>query len=115
MLDRFRRGSKRLQWRGLTVAVATLAPLASTTLLASAGKDHDKDEGLKIGDLGTADLILYDGKISTVDKRNSTVEAIAIRDGEIMATGDDHQVKKLADRNTELIDLNDRRVLPGLI
>jgi predicted amidohydrolase YtcJ len=115
MLIRFRRGCKRLQWRAITVVVATLAAVASTTVLASAGRDHDGDKGLKVGDLGTADLILYDGKISTVDKRNSTVEAIAIRDGEVMATGDDHEVKRLAARHTDLIDLNGRRVLPGLI
>jgi predicted amidohydrolase YtcJ len=116
MLIRFGRACKRLQWRAVTVVVATLAAVASTTVLASAGGKNDRhDEGLKIGHLGTADLILYDGKISTVDKRNSTVEAIAIRDGEVMATGDDHEVKKLAARDTKLIDLNGRRVLPGLI
>ena len=117
MLIRFGRACKRLQWRAVTVVVATLAAVASTTVLASAGggKDDHGNEGLKLGHLGTADLILYDGKISTVDKRNSTVEAIAIRDGEIMATGDDHEVKKLASRDTKLIDLNGRRVLPGLI
>lgn len=115
MLRRFAQECKRLQWRVFTVAVAALAAVASTTVLANAGKDHGGDRGLNVGDLGTADLILYDGKISTVDRRNSTVEAIAIRDGEVMATGDDHEVRRLASRRTEMIDLNGRRVLPGLI
>ncbi len=116
MLSWLARSCKRLQSNAFVVVVATLAAVASTTVLASAGGDKDRgDRGLNIGALGTPDLILYDGKISTVDSRNSTVEAIAIRDGEIMATGDDNKIKKLAARGTERIDLNGRRVLPGLI
>src|ERR1700741_4689674 len=105
-------------WRALTVVAATLVAVASTAVLANAGGGRDDDRGnkdLNLGDLGVPDIVLYDGKISTVDKRNSTVEAIAIRDGEIMATGDDRQIKKLAQRGTKVVDLNGRRVLPGLI
>ena len=43
---------------------------------------------MSLGTLGVPTMVLYNGKISTVDKHNSTVEAIAIRDGEIMATGE---------------------------
>jgi predicted amidohydrolase YtcJ len=102
--------------RVFMVIAAALAAIASTTVLANAGggrDDHGKS--LDVGDLGVPDLVLYDGKISTVDKRNSTVEAIAIRDGEIMATGTSRSVKKLAAHGTKVIDLNGRRVLPGLI
>jgi predicted amidohydrolase YtcJ len=111
----FVRSCKRLHYRAFTVAVATLAAVVSTTVLASAGGDDRRGGDLNVGDLGKADLILYDGRISTVDRRNSTVEAIAIRDGEVVATGDDRRVRNLADRSTRLIDLNGRRVLPGLI
>ena len=58
-------------------------------------------------------MILYDGKISTVDKRNSTVEAIALRDGEIMATGSSRAVKALAKHGTKLIDLTAAGCCPG--
>ncbi len=103
-------------WRLLTVVAAVAAAIGSTAVLASAGGGRDDDRGgLKVGDLGVPDIVLYDGKISTVDKRNSTVEAIAIRDGEIMATGSSKSVKKLAERSTEVVDLNGRRVVPGLI
>jgi predicted amidohydrolase YtcJ len=50
-----------------------------------------------------------------MDDRRSTTEAIAIRDGTIVALGRDKDVKKLAGRGTEMINLRDRRVLPGLI
>jgi predicted amidohydrolase YtcJ len=115
MSEWFARSCKRLQGRAFTVAVATLAAVASTAVLASAGGDDRRGRDLSLGNLGRADLILYDGRISTVDRRNSTVEAIAIRDGEVIATGDDRGVRKLAARGTKLIDLNGRRVLPGLI
>jgi predicted amidohydrolase YtcJ len=110
----------RTLWRLLTVVVACLAAIASTAVLANAGgwgdrdRDDDRDH-VNFGDLGVPDLILYDGKISTVDRRNSTVEAIAIRDGEIMATGKSRSIKDLAERSTKMINLRGRRVLPGLI
>ena len=106
-------------WRLATVIAAAIAAIASMAVLANAtGNRHDDDRGrpdVNIGDLGVPDLILYDGKISTVDKRNSTVEAIAIRDGEIMATGRSGSIKSMARRGTKVVDLDGKRVLPGLI
>ncbi len=62
------------------------------------------------------DLILYNGVISTLDGSNSTVKAIAIRDGKIIATDDQNgRIKALADKGTTVVDLKGRRVLPGLI
>ena len=61
------------------------------------------------------DLVLYGGRISTVDADNSTVEAVAIRDGVIIATGRSGPVRALARAGTRLVHLNGRRVLPGLI
>jgi len=61
------------------------------------------------------DLVLYNGKITTVDARDSEVEAIAIRDGVILATGASGPIRALAKKGTKVINLNGRRVLPGLI
>jgi len=62
------------------------------------------------------DLILYNGVISTLDGSNSTVKAIAIRDGKIIATDDQNgRIRALADTSTKVVDLKGRRVLPGLI
>src|SRR2546429_9216965 len=61
------------------------------------------------------DLVLHNGRISTVDARNSTVEAIAIKNGEIVATGRNRRVRGLARRNTKVIGLNPRGAVPGLI
>src|SRR5215207_2725639 len=63
----------------------------------------------------TAETILVNGKILTVDRNNSTVQALAIRDGRILATGTNEEVRKRSDQNTKVIDLGGRTVTPGLI
>jgi predicted amidohydrolase YtcJ len=60
-------------------------------------------------------LILFHGKILTVDSRDSTAEALAIRDGKIIAVGTDSDILRLADRATRRIDLHGRTATPGLI
>ncbi|MEG1234232.1 MAG: amidohydrolase [Acinetobacter sp.] len=59
-------------------------------------------------------LILKNGKITTLDSRYPEVQAIAVADGKIIATGDENSVMKLATGTTKIIDLNGRRVIPGL-
>ena len=62
----------------------------------------------------TADTILFNGKILTVDKDFSQQEALAIGDGKILATGTSAAMKKLADDKARLVDLGGRTVIPGL-
>ncbi len=59
-----------------------------------------------------ADLILLNGRIATQDERRSMVQALAIRDGRILATGTDAEIGGYQGRK---IDLNGRTVIPGLI
>jgi predicted amidohydrolase YtcJ len=61
------------------------------------------------------DLVLYNGAISTLDASNSTVEALAVRGDDIVASGPSTTIQALAGPNTRSINLNGRRVLPGLI
>src|SRR5436190_147030 len=60
------------------------------------------------------DLILFNGKITTLDKSNPEVSAIGIKDGIVSALGSDDEIKKLAEKSTPSIDLKKRRVIPGL-
>jgi predicted amidohydrolase YtcJ len=62
-----------------------------------------------------ADLILHGGKIVTVDPSFSIVEAVAVKDGRIVAVGTNAEVLT-AERGpkTRLIDLKGQTVLPGL-
>src|SRR5262249_21058069 len=63
----------------------------------------------------TADLILRNGKIVTVDDRFTIQHAIAIKNGRILAVGTDAEVLRNRGPGTQVIDLHGRTVLPGLI
>ncbi len=64
---------------------------------------------------GAPRVIFHGGRVVTVDDKFNIVDAIAIRGDRIMATGTDHDVLKLAGPKTQLVPLNGRMVLPGLI
>lgn len=59
--------------------------------------------------------IFHTGKIVTVDPRFRIAEAMAIRDGRIVAVGLTADIVRLAGPGTEQVDLRGRTVLPGLI
>ncbi|WP_444634439.1 amidohydrolase [Cupriavidus oxalaticus] len=61
------------------------------------------------------DLILVNGKFTTLDKSNPQADAVAIRDGRFVAVGTRQDVMKLAGAQTQVVDLNGRRAIPGLI
>src|SRR5204863_1454967 len=63
----------------------------------------------------TPDTILVNGKVITVDAQSSTREALAIRDGRILALGTSAQMRKLAGPQSRVVDLQGRTVIPGLI
>jgi predicted amidohydrolase YtcJ len=62
-----------------------------------------------------ADAILSGGKIITCDSRFTIAQALAIRDGRILAAGDEDMVARHRGAITELVDLAGRAVVPGLI
>lgn len=61
------------------------------------------------------DVIYHNGKIYTADKSDQFCEAIAIKQGYITAVGSSHELLALAGAQTDVIDLEKRVVLPGLI
>jgi predicted amidohydrolase YtcJ len=61
-----------------------------------------------------ADLVIVNGKVITVDSHFSIAEAVAVRDGRIIAVGKDNEVKKLAGENTRFLDLKRKIMLPGI-
>ena len=62
-----------------------------------------------------ADTIVTHGKILTVDAAFRTVEALAITNGRIVATGTSAEIARYAGRNTKVIDVAGATVIPGLI
>ncbi|QEL25421.1 amidohydrolase [Bosea sp. F3-2] len=63
----------------------------------------------------TADLILRNGRFTTLDRSNPTAGAVAVRDGVFLAVGSEAEAMAHAGPNTKLIDLKGRSALPGLI
>ncbi|HAT1884335.1 TPA: amidohydrolase [Legionella pneumophila] len=63
---------------------------------------------------GYPELILYHGKVTTLDKQKSEVSAIALSDGVVTAIGNDAEILKLAGQGTQQINLQGKRVIPGL-
>ena len=60
------------------------------------------------------DLLLYNGKLHTQDAQYPHASALALRAGRILAVGNDEDVRALAGTQTQQIDLQGSRVLPGL-
>jgi predicted amidohydrolase YtcJ len=61
-----------------------------------------------------ADLIVYNGKIYTIDRNFSIAEAVAIKDGKILAAGKNMDIMDKFEAEKE-IDLHGQFVYPGLI
>ena len=60
-------------------------------------------------------MILFNGKVLTVDDQFTIAEAVAVRDGRVLAVGTTANIKRLAGPETRLIDLAGRSVVPGFI
>lgn len=63
----------------------------------------------------TADLVMTSGRIATMDATNHFVEALAARDGKIVALGSNDEVGPLIDPQTTIIDLDGRTAIPGIV
>src|SRR5512134_3371062 len=61
-----------------------------------------------------ADTLIVNGRIATLDPRQSSAEAIAIRGERIVAVGTDHQVSSFRGPNTRVVDAGRRIVIPGI-
>jgi len=62
------------------------------------------------------DLILYNGKIHTVDPNLPFATAVAIKDGKFIAVGDDAPIiNQYQGEGVQTIDLEGKRAIPGLI
>src|SRR6056297_2970095 len=62
-----------------------------------------------------ASLIMYNGKIITADKNDTITEAIALKENLIIDTGRFTKLKEYQNRDTLLIDLKGRTVMPGIV
>ena len=84
-----------------------LALIAALAFAAGVAQAHAQGPG--------ADMVLTNGKVITLDDTSSILQAIAIRDGRVLAVGSDEEIQKRTDARTKIIDLGGRTVVPGLM
>ncbi|MFL5463796.1 MAG: amidohydrolase [Gemmatimonadaceae bacterium] len=63
----------------------------------------------------SADLVLINGRIYTVDNARPVVSALAVRGGRVAFIGSDAEAKALANPSTTVIDLKGAAVVPGFV
>jgi predicted amidohydrolase YtcJ len=71
--------------------------------------------GLPLLGAQTADHILVNGKIVTVDNEFQVAQALAIRGERILAVGTNEEVRAAASSDAKVTDLAGKTVIPGLI
>lgn len=69
----------------------------------------------KAAEAQSADLLLMNGHIYTANPAQPWVRAIAIRAERILAVGEDRQISRFRGPRTQVIDLNGRMAMPGII
>ena len=92
----------------MATSLAGRAALAAATL-ALAAACTGSPEG------GPADLVVRGGVIHTADAEHPVAEALAVRDGRFVFVGDARDTARWIGEATEVIELEGRAVLPGLI
>ena len=78
-----------------------------TTLAVLTGCDTRSEDA--------ADLVIRNGNIVTVDDANPSAQALAAKDGRIVALGSDTDMEQYIGSDTEIIDLDGMTAIPGLI
>jgi predicted amidohydrolase YtcJ len=62
-----------------------------------------------------ADLVFKNGPVVTMDAKRRVADAVAVKDGRILAVGSEPEVKRLIGPTTEVIDLEGQALTPGLV
>jgi predicted amidohydrolase YtcJ len=62
-----------------------------------------------------ADLVFFNGTIITMIQSNKIINSVAVKNGIIIATGSKLEIEKFIGPKTELVDLEENTLTPGLI
>ncbi|MDJ0646491.1 MAG: amidohydrolase [Flavobacteriaceae bacterium] len=62
----------------------------------------------------TADMIITNAKVAVMDENRTITDAIAVKNGKVMATGSAEEISKLIGDSTKVIDAKGRTLIPGL-
>ena len=83
--------------------------LVATAILA----EGSKQVGLQ--NVGEADSVYKNGIVYTVDPVRTRAQAFAVRDGKFLAVGSNDDVKAVTGKDTRVVDLKGKMVMPGLV
>ena len=97
--------------RRLSMALAGLA-VSATTFAGKAANPVARQPEPEAEP--SADLIVHNAKVTTFDEARPEAAAFAVRDGFIVAVGDDLEIMPLRGQATRVIDAQGQRVIPGL-
>ena len=89
--------------------VAALVGAGLFTLSALA-----QDAAAPLGGAAPADVIIYNAKVLTVNSNFTVAQALAIRDGRIVAVGKDRVLETYRGPDTRTLDAQGHTVMPGL-
>jgi len=77
--------------------------------------NRTRNERYKMKSSSGCDTVLLGGNLITVDDRCARAEAVAISQGKFIRVGTDEAVKELVGKETQVIDLQGKTVVPGFI
>ncbi|USG62446.1 amidohydrolase [Sneathiella marina] len=104
------KNTNQLERRRFVKNVAAGGLAASLALrLPSAFAQVDKTGGVSM-----SDTILMNGKFRTLDPKRHSASAVMIKDGVFKAVGSDDEIMKLRTSSTQVIDLKQHTVIPGI-
>ena len=63
----------------------------------------------------SANIVFINGKILIVDPSFSIAQSIAIKNDRIVAVGTNEKVQEIVGSDTQIVDLNGKTMIPGLI
>jgi predicted amidohydrolase YtcJ len=99
---------------GREQGAATVAPTTAPTASATAIPTPPPIVPTAPPELA-ADMVLLGGKIITMDPADTIAQAVAVKDGLIQAVGTSDEVAALVGENTQVVNLSEKAVTPGLI
>ena len=62
-----------------------------------------------------ADMVFYHGTVLTVDKNMTEAQAVALKEGKIIAVGTEKEVLEYKGSNTKIVDLQGMTLMPGFV
>jgi predicted amidohydrolase YtcJ len=93
-----------LKFSGLFIAVAGATVVSCVALV-----------GCQTQGSTSADMVMRNGYVYTVDGKDSVQQAVAVKDGKILYVGSDEGAASYIGTQTQVIDLAGRMLMPGFI